>query len=385
MRILFLMYFIHFFRHGMVLPIIPLFAEKLGAGEAMVGLVVGSFNVLSLVLALVVGDLADRMPIKKMLILGAFCNFLYSGLLCLVQTPWELVGTQTIGGLGFLLLIVCTQAYISGIEDIRKREKCFSRITLAAALGQTSGPLCGGWILSAFSFSVVFISAVGVSTLGSVIFFLREERKRIEYAPPAQSFKQKLGVISSMLRDMRMGLVLIFTLAVILPVTLRGSFLPILLKDKGISEVNIGAMLSVFAVAMTLVRLGVGRVLARFSRLQVMLFVLLLLGISVGSLPLISPTWGLVIALAVFGTAFGLSQPLSMVMVSESSNDEQRGLAMGVRFSTITLGTFTGPQIMGLLAEYGGISLPFYAALLPVLLTAGLLVLLKRHLPLKSA
>jgi MFS family permease len=366
MRILLLMYFIHFLRHGMVLPVIPLFAQEIGAGESMVGLVVGSFNALSLVLALVVGDLADRISIKKMLVFGAFCNFAYSLLLYIVSDPWLLVGTQAVGGLGFLLLIVCTQAYISGMSSVREREKCFSSMTLAAAVGQSSGPLFGGWLLSVGSFDLVFAAAVGVSLLGAVVFGLRVDRPGVG-AKPFEPLGKRLAKIGQMVKDIRMAVVLAFTLGIILAVCLRSSFLPILLKSKGVSGVYIGGMLSVFAISMTLVRLVVGRILGRFSRLAVITFVLVVTGGSVGVLPLLDQPWALAAVLAVFGLGFGLSQPLSMVMVSENSSDDRRGLAMGLRFSTLTLGTFLGPLIMGVLAEFGGISLPFYCAVIPVL------------------
>ncbi|MFO7817119.1 MAG: MFS transporter [Thermodesulfobacteriota bacterium] len=376
MRVLFVMYFIHFLRHGMVLPVIPLFAQEIGAGESMVGLVVGSFNALSLVLALVVGDLADRISIKKMLVVGAGCNFIYSLLLYITSSSWGLVGAQTVGGLGFLLLIVCTQAYISGMSSVQEREKCFSSMTLAAAVGQSTGPLFGGWLLSLGSFDLVFAAAVGVSLFGAVVFGLRVDRSGVG-TKSFESLGKRLAKIGQMLRDTRMAIVLAFTLGVILAVCLRSSFLPILLKSKGVSGVYIGGMLSVFAISMTLIRLVVGRILGRFSRLGVITFVLVVTGGSVGVLPLLDQPWALAAVLAVFGLGFGLSQPLSMVMVSENSRDDRRGLAMGLRFSTLTLGTFLGPLIMGVLAEFGGISLPFYCAVLPVL-AVGVLVFLFR-------
>ncbi|MFP4168889.1 MAG: MFS transporter [Desulfonatronovibrionaceae bacterium] len=378
MRILLLMYFVHFLRHGMVLPVVPLFAQDLGAGASMVGLVVGSFNALSLLLGLVVGDLADRISIKKMLIAGAVCNLVYSLLLYAAVNPWALVGTQIIGGLGFLLLIVCTQAYISGLPGVREREKNFSRVTLAAAVGQSTGPLCGGWLLSIGSFDLVFAAAIGVSLLGAVVFGLRMDASRTGRAKPFEPLAEKLAKLTRMARNPRMAIVLAFTLGVILAVCLRGSFLPILLQSKGVSGVYIGAMLSVFAVSMTLVRVMVGRILGRFSRLGVMTFVLVVTGSAVGILPLLDQAWALATVLAVFGLGFGLSQPLSMVMVSESSADDRRGLAMGLRFSTLTLGTFLGPLMMGALAEIGGISLPFYCAVLPIL-AVGLALFLFRN------
>jgi MFS family permease len=76
-----------------------------------------------------------------------------------------------------------------------------------------------------------------------------------------------------------------------------------------------------------------------------------------GTLPLLDSTGTLTVFLAVFGFGFGLSQPLSMVMISDVSGS---GLAMGIRFFTITVANFLSSLTMGWVAEYFGLGAIFY-------------------------
>jgi len=76
-----------------------------------------------------------------------------------------------------------------------------------------------------------------------------------------------------------------------------------------------------------------------------------------GVLPLLGSPATLAVSLAVFGLGFGISQPLSMVMISDVSGS---GLAMGLRFFTITVANFLSSLTMGLVAEYLSLEATFY-------------------------
>ena len=51
---------VQFLRFGIVFPLVPLIAERLGARPSMIGVVVGMFSLFSLFLAIPMGSLVDR-------------------------------------------------------------------------------------------------------------------------------------------------------------------------------------------------------------------------------------------------------------------------------------------------------------------------------------
>ncbi len=73
------------------------------------------------------------------------------------------------------------------------------------------------------------------------------------------------------------------------------------------------------------------------------------------------------LALSLFSLCFGLTQPLSMVMVADLSDPEHPGLMIRIRFMVITLAYLLGPVLLGCLVEGAGLNAPFYASAFLVL------------------
>jgi MFS family permease len=346
----------------MVFPLIPLFAKNLGASSSLVGAVVASFSLLSMFLAIPVGGLTDRWRTRSMLLLGVACNILYSGLLLVSHTVWTVVAAQVSGGLGFLLLIVASQAYISGFSDVRLKERSFGFVTLSAAAGQTIGPYLGGAILARADFVTVFGLATLLSTTGLVIAALPDQAQ--DRRGPSQ--ERRTVQLGRLLADPHLLAVLGFTFCIVFAVSLRSSFLPLLLQEKGLPEDRIGLLISLFALSMTFIRIFIGRIMGAVTRKRLAALALGLACVGVGLVPLLETQLALGTVLVLFGLGFGISQPLSMMLVTDLAPGEHVGLAMGLRFTTITLATFFGPLLCGGVAEAFGLGGSFAAALLVV-------------------
>jgi MFS family permease len=293
-------------------------------------------------------------------------NLIHTLLLAMAANLAMLVVAQLFGGLGFLFLIVSSQTYVSHQADDHTRERGFGFLALTAAIGFVLGPPLGGALTVGFSYRAVFGLSGILAAIGLTVLLLDQDA-----APDEGTQRQTAGVLTqlrALVSNPSLVSVLLVSFAVVFVVSLRNSFLPLLLKDKHLDEMTIGALYGVFAVAMTAVRLIIGRVMGTVARERLLAATLLLLAAGHGLLPVLaSPAWlGAVMLLG--GMGFGISQPLTMVMVSDHSGS---GLAMGVRFTTITSATVFSPLVMGWLVDFGGLELPFYlgaAALLSLML-----------------
>ena len=372
MRLIAFAYFVHFLRHGMVSPLVPLFAGSMGCSGAMIGAAVSAFSLLSLLAALPTGRLSDRLGARTLLLLSAGFNLLYSLLLVATTSIWLLIPAQMIGGLGFLLLIVSSQTWVSAHTDKGVRERGFGLLSLAAALGQTMGPFLGGLVLSGTSFAGVFSLAACFSLLGFSIAGLDKQWQD----KPLERKKSSGGAIKETLAwlasDRKMVAALIFTFTAVFAANLRSSFLPVLLQARGLSGSTIGLLLSAFALSMTLVRLVIGRIMGRFSRESLLILALALLFAGAAALPTTSSAGLTAGIIFLFGMGFGISQPLSMVMISDRAGTAS-GQAMGIRFFVITLATLLSPIQAGLVVDGFGLAAAFFCVG-AVILAAGLLI-----------
>jgi MFS family permease len=369
---------LNFTRYGMVFPLVPLVAHDLGASPTVIGIIVGAFGLLSFFLAIPVGGLTDRMGIKRALALGVLCNIVSSLLLLRAGHVVTLMVSQVAGGLGFQLHIVASQAFIASLNSPLRRESEFGYLTFSASLGQSMGPVLGGVIASHLGYQGAFLASLVVSALGLVILGFRDSRG--VRTPGRYSLRGDLGHAGALLSNSGMLAILAITFVVIFTVSLRTSFLPVLLLERGSSEALVGLLISLFAGTSTLIRLFTGSLLQRFSRRSMLALAISAVALGVGLIPILSTVSTVALALCIFGFGFGLAQPLSMVMVADLADPLHSGLSMGIRFMSITLASILGPVLLGVVVEGFGLHAAFYVSALFVIVTGGYILSWKSEL-----
>ncbi len=379
MRLLFLIYFLFFLRYGIIFPFIPLYAKHLGADPISIGLVVSSFNLLSFLMAFLAGIFSDRLGPKLILLISTIMNILYSTLLLLSKNLWILTSAQLIGGLGFLFMLVGGQVYISSQKDKTLIEKGFGWAAFSAALGQSIGPFLGGIIFSKSSFEGMFKLTLLIATTGLLVLALKD--RTFSKKSYSLSFKGITSVLKEILNS-HVVAVFLFSFIVLFVVSLRDSFLPILLKEKSLTEEEIGSLISIFAIGMSLIRLFIGRIFGLVSRLILVITTLFFISVATGILPLISSKFILSIPVLMIGFGFGISQPLSEVMISDFVPIGYLGISFGIRYSIMIFAALIGPFVFGLLTQKWGTASSFYVGSLSMIIVGSIIVaLLKRSKP----
>ena len=99
-RLILIAYTLHFTRHGIIYPFIPLLAEKMGAGPSTIGFIVGAFSLMALFLSIPLGGLVDRFGVKRLLLFGVVCNMVSAAILIRTDTVSEIIAAQLIAGWG---------------------------------------------------------------------------------------------------------------------------------------------------------------------------------------------------------------------------------------------------------------------------------------------
>ena len=146
-----------------ILPLLPFYAERLGASPKIVGLLVSTYALCQLIAGPVLGQISDRIGRKPLLLvsqMGTFAGFI---LLANAVTLWMVFVSRVIDGLtaGNLSL---AQAYISDVTEPKNRAKAFGIIGIAFGLGFLVGPGVSGY-LSQFGYQYPVYAAAGLSAL----------------------------------------------------------------------------------------------------------------------------------------------------------------------------------------------------------------------------
>ena len=370
---------LHFTRYGIIFPFIPLLAGNMGAGPSTIGFIVGAFNLIAVFLSIPLGGLVDRFGVKRLLLFGVGCNIANALILLHTDTIARLIAAQIVAGVGFLLHVVASQAYISKLSEASRREKGFGWLSFGAAAGTGIGPILGGILVARFGYTAAFWVVLALSAAGLILLGFKDSRESLATKSaynPIQDARQA----GALLMDSKVLMILIFTFAIIFAASLRSSFLPVLLRDEGLTEVTVGLLISVFAVMSTSVRIIFGKLLDLFERKKILLASMLAIIIAVALLPWTTSVAGFGLLISIFGLGFGMTQPLSMVMVADLTNPDQSGLAMGLRFTAIMIAGLLGPIVLGLIIEASGLAPAFYVAALVVVLTGIRMLILRPDL-----
>ncbi len=144
-----------------ILPLLPFYAEKMGASATVVGLLISTYAFCQLIAGPILGRWSDHIGRKPLLIvsqLGTLVGFL---ILAASTQLWMVFLSRVIDGLtaGNLSL---AQAYIADVTEPQNRAKSFGVIGIAFGIGFLIGPGVSGY-LSQFGYAYPILAAAFLS------------------------------------------------------------------------------------------------------------------------------------------------------------------------------------------------------------------------------
>ena len=150
--VLFLAVFVDLLGFGIIIPLLPLYADQLDASDVAIGLLLASFSLMQFLCAPLWGRLSDRVGRRPILLLGLGSSCVFYGLFAFASWQasllWMFVARIGAGMAG--ATIPTAQAYIADVTAPQRRARRMALLGMAFGLGFTFGPLIGavavGWV-----------------------------------------------------------------------------------------------------------------------------------------------------------------------------------------------------------------------------------------------
>ncbi|NPV43676.1 MAG: MFS transporter [Firmicutes bacterium] len=338
---------------GLVMPFVPFFIERFGAGGSELGVLIASYGLMQFIFAPIWGDISDRWGRKKVMIAGMLGNGVTLLAFGFANSLWVLFVARILSGALASAMVPASMAYIGDITDEEERGSGLGLIGAAAGAGIVIGPGLGGF-LAAKSLAFPFIVAAFLSLVSSLLifFFLPEslpaERgsKNVQRSITLQYARMKKALLSPI------GILLIMTFIVSFGLTnFQGIYGLFALKKFGYGPQKVGTILMVMGAVLAIGQ-GViaGSLIKRFREELIIKVSLILSSIGFVSMVVVRSYPGVLASTGIFILAISLLRTSIAALISKKSAIGQ-GVAMGLNDSFKSLGRIIGPVWAGFIFD----------------------------------
>jgi DHA1 family tetracycline resistance protein-like MFS transporter len=168
--IIFLTIFVNLVGFGIIIPLLPFYAETFGASPIVIGLLFAVFSLCQLVAAPALGDLSDRYGRRPILIFSLVGTVISFVMLALAHSIAMLFVARIVDGLSGGN-ISTARAYVADVTEPNDRARAYGLIGAAFGLGFILGPALSG-ILSGISYTAPIWAAAALTVVATVMAWL---------------------------------------------------------------------------------------------------------------------------------------------------------------------------------------------------------------------
>ena len=363
--IIFLTIFVNLVGFGIIIPLLPFYAQTFGASPLVIGLLFAVFSLCQLVAAPALGDLSDRYgrrPILIFSLLGTVVSFV---MLAVAHSIAMLFAARVVDGLSGGN-ISTARAYVADITEPKDRARAYGLIGAAFGLGFILGPALSG-VLSGISFTAPIWAAAGLTLVATVMAWLwLPETVHRAQAGTGNPFRYLPDLLKRPVVRRILTIDFIYWLAF---ATFQTTFSLFVARRFGFGVSKTGYFFAAFGILGAVIQGGFIRPIVK--RMGDKPTFLMGLGFSALGLVCAALAHSVVLfalALVPLAIGMGFGHPTMSSLVSLVARGDEQGRVQGAASAVESLGRTVGPV-------WGNASLQQYGESMPYISAAALLVL----------
>jgi multidrug resistance protein len=361
LMIVFVTVFIDLLGFGIIIPLLPFYAETFGAHAFTVAMLSTSFSLMQFIFAPIWGRLSDRIgrrPIIVFGLLGSCLSYLAFGL---ATSLTALFAARIFAGIAGAN-IPTAQAVIADITTPENRAKGMGLVGAAFGLGFIFGPAIGGY-LSQFGYATpaFFASALSLANFTAAWFLLPETLK-----PEHRAIERvgRLDALRAALARPHLPLLLLIGFLVVAAFSgFESTFALFAERQYGFGAESIGYVFAFVGVVLVIVQgFLVGRTVKVIGEHHVVPISLAIVAIGLLMIPGTQTVASLLMANGVLAVGMGFNSPALMALISRYTAAEDQGGVLGLTQSLNSLARIVGPMWGGYAFDHIGIGVPYVSS-----------------------
>ena len=338
--VIFLTIFVNLVGFGIIIPLLPFYAQTFGASPFVIGLLFASFSLSQLVASPLLGELSDRWGRRPVLILSLIGTAISFAMLAVAQSLTMLFAARIVDGLSGGN-ITTARAYIADVTEEADRPRAYGILGAAFGLGFIVGPALGG-AFSTISYTAPIwaAAAITVAAIALAWVWLPETVHRA-HAGGVRPWRA-LGELSHRpgLR-LLLGIDFLYWMAFAVYQTTFALFGA---RRFGFDATHTGYLLSAFGALGVIVQGGlVGPIAKRLGARQTLVVGLVFAAIGWGGSALSYNVPLFVLMLVPGAIGIGLCNATLTALVSSAASPREQGRVQGAAGALESMGRTLGP------------------------------------------
>lgn len=334
---------------------LPFYAESVGVGVAVIGVLIAAYDLAEVVAKPVFGAIADRQGMKRTMLAG-IVMFSLASLGYLAVPPELLIVIRFLQGLGAAALSAVSLALV-GMYFTRDRGRAYGIYNAIKGAGYVVSPIVGGAIVLQADFAAIFpvTAAIGVVALGLASALPQPEREG-DLDDDDDDFSW--SSFTAVFRERTLRPWYLVIVANMFLVGILFGFLPVRIHELRVDAVASGLILSAVAASYLLIQPLAGALADRVAPSSTIRIGLLLGASSIVLVPFVDGP-ALVAVCVIAGIGVGTVWTNTDTLMSRLARRGQLGATMGAAGSFKELGDMIGPLLIGVLSQAFGLTTGF--------------------------
>ncbi|HNQ32539.1 MAG TPA: MFS transporter [Methanoculleus sp.] len=356
-NVLFISVFATMLGLGIVSPLLPIYAENLGATGIWLGVIFSAFALSRSVFMPIIGRISDRRGRKWIILTGMFAYAVLSLAYLIAGSVYSLTAVRFAHGLASAMVVPIAMAYIADLSEKGKEGSHMGNFSISMFLGMGVGPLLGGFLNDTFGMPSVFYAMAGLSAFATLLVAISlPEAKPGGFALPDAPSTPMPALIKLPVMQGVMVFAFISALG-------RGGmmvFVPVFGPLIAISPFEVGIVLSANTFLMALLQVPIGRLTDTGNKVALIVAGSTIAAIALAVIPLTHSFLPLLLVTSLIGVGGAIQQPAIMALTVDAGRTIGMGTSMGAYNTVFSIGMIIAPLMGGAFMDFVGIEAVFY-------------------------